>query len=146
MIAENRLPGTTAWTIPPHPAKSIAGFANLNYAAVGATVSLYVSTTAPQFQVSAYRMGWYQGLGARQVWESSVVAVNIPGFHGGPLWALVAEWRVPAGPCGALDLEPLDIIERFYKMSVMITARGTWSTRTSSRRGGTRCPSMSKRP
>ena len=56
-IAENRHPGTTAWEIPPHSGPDgIEGFANLNYAAAGDQVTLYVSTAAPQLHVIAYRM------------------------------------------------------------------------------------------
>ncbi len=72
VIAENRLPGTSAWMIQSGAAAgSIEGFGNLNYASAGQSVTLYVSTTASEFQVTAYRMGWYQGLGARDVWSSS---------------------------------------------------------------------------
>ncbi|MGH3494324.1 MAG: N,N-dimethylformamidase beta subunit family domain-containing protein [Sciscionella sp.] len=48
----------------------MAGFANRTYAAVGETVTLYVSTTATRLHVVAYRMGYYHGTGARQVWRS----------------------------------------------------------------------------
>jgi hypothetical protein len=34
---------------------------------------LRVSTTAPSFRVRAYRVGWYGGVGAREVWHSAVV-------------------------------------------------------------------------
>ena len=71
VVAENQLPGTTSWIIPPTvTAGRIAGFADLTDASVGDTVKLYVSTAAPTFHVVAYRMGWYQGTGARQVWVS----------------------------------------------------------------------------
>ncbi len=73
IVAENKRPGTAAWRITDPGTGSIAGFADLNYAAVGDTVHLYVSTTAPTFTVTAYRMGWYQGLGARQIWTSAPV-------------------------------------------------------------------------
>jgi hypothetical protein len=76
IIAENKRPGTTAWQISGAPANGyIEGFANTTYASVGETVGLYVSTSAPLFQVVAYRMGWYQGDGARQIWSSP----EIPG-------------------------------------------------------------------
>ena len=72
VIAENKRPGATAWMITGSGAAgSIEGFANPNYAAVGQNVDLYVSSTAPEFEVTAYRMGWYQGLGARAVWTSA---------------------------------------------------------------------------
>jgi len=74
VIAENKLPGTTAWEITTQPtATSIQGFSNVTYAAVGARVVLYVNSTAPRFSVDAYRMGYYGGKGGRLVWESSKV-------------------------------------------------------------------------
>jgi hypothetical protein len=73
IIAENRRPGTTAWEISVGGGSGhIEGFADMNYATVGKNVGLYVSTTAPSFRVTAYRMGWYQGAGARQIWSSPV--------------------------------------------------------------------------
>ncbi|MEU9128688.1 N,N-dimethylformamidase beta subunit family domain-containing protein [Kitasatospora sp. NPDC048540] len=36
----------------------------------GETFGLYVSTTAPGFRITAYRMGWYGGSRARAVWQS----------------------------------------------------------------------------
>lgn len=78
VIAENKKTGTSAWQITGAPSSgSISGFANTTYAAAGQNVTLYVSTTAPKFHVVAYRMGYYQGLGARQVFTSSTV----PGVH-----------------------------------------------------------------
>jgi hypothetical protein len=76
IIAENRKPGTTAWKITDAPATGfIEGFANTTSASAGQRVTFYVSTTAPQFDVVAYRMGYYQGKGARAVWRST----EIPG-------------------------------------------------------------------
>lgn len=78
VIAENRLPGTKAWVISGAPATgSIEGFANTTYAAAGQDIVLYVSTTAASFHVVAYRMGWYGGAGARQIWESAQVAGRV---------------------------------------------------------------------
>jgi hypothetical protein len=74
IVAENRKRGTTAWEITHQPATgSIEGWASTTYAAPGQTVGLYVTTTAPTFRVVAYRMGYYQGTGARQIWESKPV-------------------------------------------------------------------------
>jgi hypothetical protein len=72
VVAENKKPGTTAWQIPPAVTPNIiAGFSNLNYAAVGQTAKFYVTTPAPSFKVTAYRMGYYQNKGGRSVWTSS---------------------------------------------------------------------------
>ncbi len=75
IIDQNKLPGTTSWKINGTPPGTIAGFADTTYAAVGDTVTLYVTTDASTFQVVAYRMGYYGGDGARQVWESA----SLPG-------------------------------------------------------------------
>jgi hypothetical protein len=78
VIAQNKLPGTTAWEIPPHSGSgAIEGFGSLDNATVGDQVTLYVSTTATDFTVVAYRMGWYQGLGGRQVWQSAPVVGHV---------------------------------------------------------------------
>lgn len=71
VIAQNRLPGTSAWRISPRVSPTaIQGFANLTYAAQGQRVRLYVTTRQPSYRVVAYRMGWYHGAGARRVWTS----------------------------------------------------------------------------
>ena len=77
VVAENRRPGTMAWKITPGTPSGIAGFAPTTYAAIGDRVKLYVSTTATRFHIDAYRMGYYQGLGARLVWQSR----EIPGHE-----------------------------------------------------------------
>ncbi len=73
IVAENKLPGTASWRISHQGRGVIEGFADTTYAAVGDTVGLHVSTDAPSFKVVAYRLGWYQGLGARQIWSSVVI-------------------------------------------------------------------------
>lgn len=71
IVAENALPGTTAWQITPgSSATAIQGFANATNAQVGQNVDLYVTTQSPSYVIQAYRMGWYQGKGARLVWTS----------------------------------------------------------------------------
>ena len=70
---ENRRPGTTAWKI--HDSRgSIHGFASEVYVRNGQTVTLYVSTAATTFRAEAFRMGYYQGKGARLVWQSAELA------------------------------------------------------------------------
>jgi hypothetical protein len=71
VIAENRRPGTSGWHIAHEgPREAIQGWADHVSATAGDRVRLYVSTTARRFQVKAYRMGWYGGLGARLIWRS----------------------------------------------------------------------------
>lgn len=75
-MAENDKPGTTAWEI--HGAAGgITGYASAVQATAGQKVNLYVSTAAPSYQVTAYRMGYYQGKGARQIWQSPTEAGTV---------------------------------------------------------------------
>jgi hypothetical protein len=73
VVEENRRPGTTTWQIHGRSA-GIDGFASKVYAADGQDVTLYVSTTGPWFRAAAFRMGYYQGKGARLVWRSGQIA------------------------------------------------------------------------
>lgn len=79
---ENARPGTAAWNIGEVGHQhAIEGFFDTTSAAVGDAVRLFVSTTASTYHVEAYRMGWYQGLGARLVWSSA----EVPGVVQPPL-------------------------------------------------------------
>jgi hypothetical protein len=78
IIAENKLPGTTAWRITSSHAKGyIEGFASTTYSEAGAKFGLFVSTTASSYRVVAYRMGWYQGKGGRQLWTSPMLRGHV---------------------------------------------------------------------
>jgi hypothetical protein len=68
--AENARPGSPDWRIGAPASPPISGFADHTSAQEGQALGLYVSTTAPTFTATAYRMGWYGGAGARQVWAS----------------------------------------------------------------------------
>jgi hypothetical protein len=72
VIEENDKPGTTAWEIHGSPG-GISGFASQIYAKPGQHVTLYVSTTGPDFRALAFRMGYYHGKGARLIWTSPQV-------------------------------------------------------------------------
>ena len=78
VIAENQRSGTTAWKITNAATTgTIEGFTDHNYVAAGESFGLYVSTTAASFGVVAYRMGYYQGTGGREVWSSA----QLPGHQ-----------------------------------------------------------------
>lgn len=65
---ENRKPGTSAWVLA-KPARNheIEGYASATSVNRGETLRFYVNTLAPTYRLTIYRMGWYGGLGARQV-------------------------------------------------------------------------------
>jgi hypothetical protein len=83
-VAENSRPGARHWEIR-HlgPADAIAGYAGAASVLTGESFPLFVSTTSSGFRVTAFRLGWYGGDGARQLWRSGPLAghrQNAPGF------------------------------------------------------------------
>ncbi len=72
--AENALPGTRGWWISNLGAPDeIVGYAGQASVLTGEPVALYVSTTAREYEVKAFRIGWYGGDLARKVWQSGAV-------------------------------------------------------------------------
>jgi hypothetical protein len=68
IVQENQIPGDSGWlTQVPALNREIEGYASQVSALPGDTVNLYVSTRADHCSLSVYRLGWYQGAGARQV-------------------------------------------------------------------------------
>lgn len=68
---ERDLRGSPDWRIGSEgPATAVAGYADRVSVVPGEECGLYVSTTARSFRVSAFRVGWYGGAGARLVWRS----------------------------------------------------------------------------
>ncbi|MEZ0095206.1 N,N-dimethylformamidase beta subunit family domain-containing protein [Streptacidiphilus sp. EB129] len=73
---EQARPGNADWRIRDGgPQEAIQGYADQVSVLPGQSFALHVSTTAPGFTVSAYRIGWYGGAQARLVWRSA----RIPG-------------------------------------------------------------------
>src|SRR5262245_3252279 len=65
---ENERAGTSAWILnKPALHGEIEGYASAPSVNQGETLRLYVNTTAPSYRLNVYRMGWYSGLGAREV-------------------------------------------------------------------------------
>jgi hypothetical protein len=73
-VSENSRPGDPDWQISHLGAPmAIVGYAGQASVLPGEPITLYVSTTARSFAVSAFRMGWYHGAKARLVWKSASV-------------------------------------------------------------------------
>jgi hypothetical protein len=70
VIDENEKPGTSDWRLDGDGGATINGFANLTAARKGQKVTLYVTTQAARYHISAYRIGYYGGKGGRLVWRS----------------------------------------------------------------------------
>jgi N,N-dimethylformamidase beta subunit-like, C-terminal len=124
-LAENRLPGTPGWRSTAsgqsgqHPGKYgkygklaksgrpalIEGYADTTSTLAGQPVRLFVSSSARTFRIQLLRLGWYGGVGARQVWMSVPVAGGIQsGPHQDRVTRLITtDWRVSAVlPTGGL--------------------------------------------
>ena len=70
-MAENARPGDPHWEIRHLGAPdAIEGYAGAASVLTGESFPLFVSTAAAGFRVTAYRLGWYAGDGARRVWRS----------------------------------------------------------------------------
>jgi len=73
-VSENDRPGDPDWPIRQLGAPdAMLGYAGQASVLPGEPVTLYASTTARSFTVSAFRMGWYRGDRARLVWRSGTV-------------------------------------------------------------------------
>ncbi|MEV0791433.1 N,N-dimethylformamidase beta subunit family domain-containing protein [Kribbella sp. NPDC050459] len=67
-VAENAKPGTGQWVIPSTMNGALSAYLTKVSATCGDTVDLKVTSGKP-VSVVAYRMGYYQGLGAREIWR-----------------------------------------------------------------------------
>src|SRR3954453_19957771 len=75
--AENCNPGSRGWDISGAGDSTIQGFATDISFNVGQTVSFKVSTTARAYKLDIYRMGYYQGNGARLI-ATVLPSVSLP--------------------------------------------------------------------
>jgi len=65
--AENARPGTRSWQITRAASpEELAGFASRTSVDHGNAITFYINTNQLAFTLDIYRMGWYQGLGARR--------------------------------------------------------------------------------
>ena len=108
IVAENLLEGSpsTEWDVVGIGSPGIQGFTTDISVNVGETVSFKVSTAAADYRLDVYRMGYYGGLGARQV-ERLKPIVALPQIQPASVrdattglvdcgtWDVSAEWAVP---------------------------------------------------
>jgi hypothetical protein len=112
--AENCLPGNPAseWDISPKSGNpTIEGFAaDISYDK-GQTAQFKIKTTAAALRIDVYRMGWYNGQGARKVATLNVASPPAqPACVFEPStylidcgnWSVTASWAIPAGAVSGL--------------------------------------------
>jgi len=79
---ENKLPGTTDWQLQnPATKREIEGYASSSSVSKNENIKFYVNTSSLKFSVNIYRMGWYNGKGARHIKTMDSIArikQNIP--------------------------------------------------------------------
>ncbi len=106
---ENQQPGTpeSTWDVSGAGSSSIQGFATDLSINQGGTISFKINTTSANYTITIYRIGWYQGNGARQV-ASVTPSARLPQQQPACLtdsatglidcgnWAVSATWAVPA--------------------------------------------------
>lgn len=106
---ENAKPGVprTEWDVSGSGDPTIQGFATQISVNKGETVFFKVTTPASAYQVDIYRMGYYQGNGARRV-ATVLPSAALPQVQPAPLtdaatglvdcgnWAVSASWNVPS--------------------------------------------------
>jgi hypothetical protein len=77
IIAENEKTGTDEWKFGSHDYSGVGpemqGFTAPASVNVGEDVQLFASTTAATYSFKVFRMGWYQGVGARLLYTSQVL-------------------------------------------------------------------------
>jgi hypothetical protein len=104
--AENCNPGATGWDVSGSGDSTIQGFATDISFNAGQTVNFKVSTTARAYKIDIYRMGYYQGNGARLIATISP-SVTLPQTQPACItnsatnlvdcgnWAVSASWIIP---------------------------------------------------
>lgn len=74
LVPENDLPGDSHWRIRHLGAPdAVEGYAGRESVLPGESFPLFVSAASRSVRVTAFRVGWYQGDGARKVWESAAI-------------------------------------------------------------------------
>ena len=115
--AENCQPGTgpSVWRIFGVGDSTIQGFTTQMSVNVGQTVSFKVDTNASNYTITIFRLGWYGGLGARQI-TTITPSVHLPQAQPACLtnattrlvdcgnWAISASWSVPSTSVSGLYL------------------------------------------
>jgi hypothetical protein len=117
---ENSKPGTdpSIWDVNGAGDTSLQGFATDISVNVGSTVNFKIKTGSSNYSITIYRIGYYQGLGARQIAvisPSATLPQTQPPCVTDPAtalvdcgnWAVSASWPVPADAVSGIYLAKL---------------------------------------
>ena len=111
IAAENALPGTSEWLITnvatetdwgnlPVPGATtssnaeVEGYASATSVNAGESIRFHVNTTGSSVQLRFFRLGWYGGLGAREITQAVVIpgAVQPPCAHEPTTHRIDCDW------------------------------------------------------
>jgi hypothetical protein len=120
IVAENCKPGnpSTEWDVNGSGDLKIQGFATDISVNVGETISFKVESASPAYRIDIYRLGYYGGMGARQV-ASITPSVALPQSQPACLtdmtvrlydcgnWAVSASWAVPRDAVSGIHIARL---------------------------------------
>lgn len=106
IVCENSKPGSPQdeWEVSGAGDPGLQGFATKFSLNVGETQQFKIKTTASNYTIDIYRLGWYQGNGARKVASVTPTPRNQPnclsdtstGLVDCGNWAVSASWNVPS--------------------------------------------------
>jgi hypothetical protein len=120
--AENCNPGTdqSVWRVEGSGDSTIEGFATQMSVNAGQTVSFKIDTAATTYNIAIFRLGYYGGLGARQV-ATITPSATLPQAQPACLsdsttnladcgnWAVSASWNVPATAVSGLYIAVMTV-------------------------------------
>ncbi len=108
IACENSLPGSTGWQVDGSGADDIQGYATQLSLNPGDTVKFKIDTDAHAYHLDIYRMGYYQGDGARMVASNVLPTATLPqnqppclddpttGLIDCGDWGVSAQWTIPS--------------------------------------------------
>jgi hypothetical protein len=108
IVEENKIPGvpSTQWDLNGPGSSNIVGFATDISVNLGGTVNFKIDTDSTNYRIDIYRLGYYQGNGARLI--TTIQQLNKATNQAGPIvdrsiglvdagnWVVSASWTVPA--------------------------------------------------
>ena len=120
VVCENQLPGTpqSVWDVDGVGDTSIQGFATATSVNAGSQIDFKVDTDARAYSIKIYRLGWYQGNGAREVAtvepSAPLPQVQVPCAKDDSTqlvdcgtWAVSGSWNVPTTAVSGIYLARL---------------------------------------
>ncbi len=142
IACENQLPGTpqSVWD-PGTDDQTILGYATQMSVNVGSTIAFKVNTDAKAYTIDIYRMGYYQGNGARKI-TSVPVSAPLPQSQPACLrdtatdlfdcggWAVSASWQVPSTAVSGIYFADLTRTDTGGQSQIVFVVRNDASTST----------------